>query len=707
MRRFLNILLMLGGMILLLGGLCVTVGAAYLLPYTQTKMDVSMLRLTSDGSPAALYAASPEDRAARQGEYHRLEDDIPSPAGRYIPTAYVDIPPHLINAFVAIEDKRFFEHNGVDLLRTAKAGWNYITQGNSAFGGSTITQQLIKNLSGRDEHTPQRKLTEIFTAIDLEKQAHKEEILEAYMNIINLANGCRGVGAAADFYFGKQVGELTLTECACIAAITNNPSLYDPCKHPENNLARRNLILTEMATQGYITEEERDRAMASPLALSTPKQEESPNRVSSWYADMVTSDVIRDLQTRLGYTKEQATLLYYHGNLTVETAMDEDVQAILSAYYENTGNFPTGEAGRPQSAMMIMDPMTGDILAVAGAVGEKTGYRVQNYATDTQRPAGSVIKPLSVYAPALAKGLITFGSVFEDEPIAQRGGNPWPRNADGLYRGRMTVRDAVALSVNTIPVTLVETMGLESTFSFLRDDLHMKSLVGADGEGVHDMTVSSLAMGQQSGGVTVREITAAYGIFYEGVWHEPVSYHRVLDADGRVLLENAIAGETVLSRENAAIMTRLLEGVTENGTAKGMEISGKLGISVAGKTGTTQNNCDRWFIGYTPRLMGGVWMGYDYPAELRGVDGNPCIDIWDEVMTACETVYRGRQAEKDFNRHPNVIPVTICPLSGMIATPACYEALSDHDTPTHRLIDGWYAAGSEPRACCPLHGREA
>jgi penicillin-binding protein 1A len=290
---------------------------------------------------------------------------------------------------VAIEDKRFYTHRGVDPLRTLKAGLGYL-RGNPTCGGSTITQQLVKNLTGRTEHTPERKLTEIFTALDLEKRADKETVLEAYLNIINLAEGCFGVGMAAETYFQKSVSDLTLPECAAIAAITNNPARYDPLTHPEANRARRDLILTQMANQGYITEAERDTAIATPLTLD-PAPKSDPAPITSWYADMVVSDVIRDLMLRKDYTYAAASRLVYNGGLRIETAMDEDLQRIVETYYTDASHFPAGDKGRPQSSFILIDPETGDILAVAGAVGEKTASRVQSYATDTRRPAGSCI----------------------------------------------------------------------------------------------------------------------------------------------------------------------------------------------------------------------------------------------------------------------------------------------------------------------------
>ena len=693
-RRRAWLLLLLLPLVLL--AVAITAAVCVLTPYAEERMDMSLLSLPAVNRPATLYARDPDLRAEREGELSPAPDSVLAQPEKRIFVSIEEMPVHLLDAFVAIEDKRFYRHRGVDVLRTGRAVLGYLT-GNATFGGSTITQQLVKNLTGHDENTPDRKLREIFLALDLERHADKATVLECYLNIINLADGCRGVGAAAMRYFSKSPAELTLCECATLAAITQNPAKYNPIKHPHAAVERRDIILHAMHEQGYITSETLSAALATPLVLApTSLSVDTGEGACSWYADLVVSDVIRDLCDRLGYSRATASELVYAGGLSIETAMDRDLQSIVEEYYANLEHFPVGTDGRPQSAFILLDPDTGDILAVAGAVGEKTGDRLQSYATDTYRPAGSCIKPLSLYAPAIQEGLVTWATLFEDAPITERNGEPWPHNADGLYRGHITLGTSLSQSVNTTAVRLLELVGEDTAMHYLRDRFGMTSLLASA-----DRTVSSLALGQQSRGVTLRELTAAYTAFPSGILRKAVSYHRVLDREGNVLLENPRdGGREALSPATASLMTRLLETVTAEGTAsRYITLSETLGVATAGKTGTTQNNCDRRFVGMTPRLLGGVWMGYDYPRELRGIAGNPCVQIWDDLLTLCEQAYRGSPARQFFDLPAELTEADFCPLTGGLHDPYD-EVASDASAPTEH---GYFIPGTEPNSLCTQH----
>ncbi|MBO7341094.1 MAG: transglycosylase domain-containing protein, partial [Clostridia bacterium] len=410
-----------------------------------------------------------------------------------------------------------------------------------SFGASTSTQQLVKNLTGDDRVSIDRKITEMFSALDLERRASKREILEMYLNVINLADGCRGVGAAAKHYFSKSVDQLTIGECACIAAITNNPVRYNPLTHPEQNEQRRVLILACMLEQGYIDAERYVQAV-QPLSFS--KQSREKDRVASWYEDMIIEDITRDLCEKYGYTRAAASALVYGGGLRIYAAMDERVQDIVEQYFATTDIFERDE----RASMVIIDPQTGDILGVAGANGTKRANRVQNYATDVRLPPGSAIKPLSVFAPALEQGLINWATVFDDVPLRFEDGKPWPRNAHFAYHGLTDASVALADSVNTVAVQILEQVGRKNSLSFLREQLGMISLSD------DDTTQAGLALGQFAHGVTLRELTNAYTVLYDGNYHPARSYFRVTDAAGNVayFATTGMVGDTLAPVLNGA-----------------------------------------------------------------------------------------------------------------------------------------------------------
>ena len=408
-----------------------------------------------------------------------------------------------------------------------------------------------------------------------------------------------------------------------------------------------------MLRDGAATQKQYDDAKNTPLKLHLSKS--SIGKINSWYVDMVVEDVIGDLAEKEGITRQTAAWLLYRGGYRIYTAMDAEIQTVLEEYYENECNFPISKSGElPQCAMIIMDQGTGNILGVAGAIGQKRGNRIQSYATDTLRPTGSVIKPLSVYAKAIDDGLIDWSTVLSDTPIIEQTDTTpaWPANANGRYLGDVTLRYSIDQSLNTVPIKLLWKIGNENAFSFLHDKLLMSSL-----DPDTDKGDAALALGQMTKGVTLRQTVAAYTIFENGVMSKPRSYFKVTDANGVIVLNNSPSREQVISEESAAIMTKLMQSVVENGTAKG-RISLTDKCEVAGKSGTTQNSCDRYFIGYTPSLLGGVWFGYDYPKPLYEFGGNLSVTVWDEVMNEIydKTDYKNRAASF-------YVPDTVQPLT--------------------------------------------
>ncbi len=612
------------------------------------------------------------------------------------------VPENLKNAFIAIEDRRFYSHTGVDYLRTAKAALNYFLHFDSRFGGSTITQQLIKNISSDKDISIRRKLSEMIRAREIEKRYSKEEILELYLNIVPLSQGCVGVGSAANRYFGKDISELTLAECASIAAITNSPARYDIARHPEKNRERRNIILSKMLEYGYINEGEYNEAISAEITVK--EQEKKENKVNSWYIDAVIEDVIDDLSEKKNISRQTASKLVYSGGLKIYTNMNFEVQSTLESYFNDLDNFPDSVKNDSlEYSMIVTNPYNGAVLGVVGGVGEKTENRVLNYATQSKRPIGSVIKPLSLYAPAIEENLITWGTVIDDTPTKfyDQGDyyTMWPQNSPNVYDGLTDIATAVRLSKNTVAIKVYDMLGAEKAYDYLTNRLGFSSIVrtGYDKNGrkVSDMSASPLAFGQLTFGATLRESVGAYDALLTGEHHKSRFYLAVYDNKGELLLHNKDEKTEVFSDQTATVVTKMLEGVVNSGTAK--EITLKNHIDTAGKTGTTSNNYDKYFIGYTPYMCAGIWSGY--PESGRAVLGSSHLKIWDEVMTLLHRKYiKSTEEPKGFQIASGVEIRRYCADSGGICTELC-----EHDPRGERERVGYYKAGTAPAEECRTH----
>lgn len=612
---------------------------------------------------------------------------------------YKDIPENLIKATVAIEDQRFWTHSGVDWLRTGKAILLMFTGGDIQ-GGSTITQQLLKNITSNNEVTVQRKVLEIFMALEFEKSHSKEEILEWYLNYIYLGDSCYGIYTASLNYFGKELEELTLAECASLISITNNPSAYNPYRYPENNLTRRNLVLSQMEKQGLISEEEMLAAQAEELNLN--RETTSVEQVVyTWYEDQVIEDVISDLMTNYDLSETAATNLLYRGGLQIETCLDPQVQAYVDQVYSETESIGGESAnGRTlQSAITVVDNSTGNVVALAGGVGEKTGSRLYNRATQAVRPSGSSIKPLSVYAPALDLGLITPYSVVDDTPILESG-SAWPKNASGYYKGLVTVNEAVRNSLNTVAVKLLrDSVSIETSYEYLTERFGITSLVESrlvNDTVKTDLTLASLALGGLTDGVSTYEMAAAYATFANnGVYKTPRTYSRVVmvDSSGKetVLLENKSSSEAVLKESTVYYINQMLKNVVSAGTGTVANFSG---MTIAGKTGTTTSNYDRWFVGYTPYYTAAVWIGYDIQENIPSSNGSVAMTLWKSVM---QPLHEGLE-NIDFSKPDNLVTQQYCLDSGMIATEWCKA-----DIRGSRVATGTYVSGTQPTSYCTVH----
>ena len=636
---------------------------------------------------------------------------------------YEEIPENLINATVAIEDQRFWEHEGVDWKRTLGAVY-YMFTGSDVQGGSTITQQLIKNLSQNDDVTVKRKVLEIFSALEFSKNHTKEETLELYLNNIYLGRRCRGIYTAAYRYFDKDVSELSLVECACLISITNNPSLYDPINHLDNNLKRAQVVLRQMYKQGYISHQEELDALAEigyfPDGVDEEGEEQfsyDPNRVTlqftlstagemngtdsirSWYADAVIESVLNDLMETYDYTLEAANNVLFCGGLQIYTCFDPVAQAAVDAVYSDpevmadyAEQYASAKGQPLQSAISVVDNTTGAVVAM-GQLSEKEVNRAWVQATDTFRQPGSSIKPIAVYAPALEEKLITPYSAVEDTPFKEVDGKPWPKNSSGSYTGWTDIYTAVIKSLNTCAVKTLDLLGLETSYDYLENRFGISSLVsyleGANGSVHTDMDYAPLALGGLTEGVSTFEMAGAFSVFpRNGSFVEPHLYTKVTDSDGNVLLENDETGSQVLSENTCYYMNQMLTGVVTSGTGTKAQISG---MTAAGKTGTTTNNFDRWFCGYTGYYTAAVWIGYENSEKIN-FSGNPATELWQKVMSR---LVEGKPDVDLTHTDLEVVTASICTRSGLLSTSACSAAGCSRT--------GHFIAGDAPDEYCEWH----
>ena len=608
---------------------------------------------------------------------------------------YDEMPECLKNAFLAAEDHRFFSHSGVDILRTAKAVFNQVFHFEREFGGSSITQQLVKNITGDKERTASRKLREAWRALALERRYSKEEILELYLNIVPMGENCIGVAAGAERYFGKKASELTVAECAALAAIINAPARYAPHTHPENNRVRRNLILGEMKQYGMLREEEYASAIAEELQIASHGISEAGS-VLSWYTETLIDDVVKDLCEKCGYSRAAALRLLYGGGLEIYTLADPEIQATMERVFSS---FSVQEG--IQYAGTVIDPASGDILGIAGAAGKKQGNRLLNYATVPTAP-GSALKPLSVYAPAMDAGLISSATVFDDVPLSFLDGNEraWPKNSPDVYQGLCDLGTAIATSKNTAAVRTLRLLGKERSYSTLVHGLGLSGLVrsakGDRGERLTDLGEAPLALGQLTFGVSVRELTGAYTTLAgDGTARKGRTYLAVYDNKGKVLLTNEKEERRVFSPETASIMTKQLERVVKQGTANGVRLPG--GIPVAGKTGTTTAGRDKWFIGYSPYYLCGIWCGST--ASTVSVAGKPQLAVFNSLMGELHREIAARSNVKtEFLLSEGVYECRFCRDGGGLMTVDCL-----HDPRGDRSTVGWFTAATLPRSACERH----
>ncbi|MBE6972442.1 MAG: transglycosylase [Ruminococcaceae bacterium] len=618
---------------------------------------------------------------------------------------FEDIPEDLINATVAIEDQRFWTHPGVDWKRTA-AAVVYMFTGKDIQGGSTITQQLIKNITTYNDTTVKRKVVEIFRALEFTKNYDKNTTLEWYLNYIYLGRKCDGVYTASYKYFGKHLSELTVAECASLISITNNPSLYDPYTNPENNEKRKNLVLRAMYEQEYLTKEEYEEAKAQELVFTSRAVEYQDNEnpdIYSWYEEQVITDVTNDLAKKLGVENEIAYNMVLSGGLSIYTCVDPKIQAVVNDIYSNTDNFPypSGSGQQLQSAITIIDNATGDVVAMAGQVGEKTGNRWRNNATAAARQPGSSFKPLSVYAPALEMGLVTPATIIDDYPYELSAeGNPYPVNSgNAKYAGLTTVYEGLTHSTNTIAFRiLTDLVTPAESFRFVEDRFKIDLVEGREinGKFSSDLDRAPLSMGGLTDGVNTRDMAEAFAVFpNRGIYTPSRTYTKVLNANGDVILENKTSGEVTVKESTAYYVNTMLQNVVAAGTGYEARFDN---MHVAGKTGSSTSDHDRWFAGYTPYYTAVVWTGYSSPERVRSSGRNPASIAFNKVMSRIHQ----NLPDKDFFSINNLVTTDYCMDSGLLPTDACRN-----DPRGSRVSKMTLLRDDAPTTYCSRHSEEA
>ena len=579
-----------------------------------------------------------------------------------------NIPDYMKEAQVAIEDKRFYEHSGVDWQRTLSAVAMLAT-GKDSYGGSTITQQLIKNITDDNEVSINRKLREICKAFKLEQEYTKDQILEAYLNVVNFGNNCQGVEAAAQLYFDKSIKDCTLAECAAIAGITQNPSRWNPLIYPENNKERRELILSEMYDQEIITQQEYEQAMKESANMTfvgfksanNGDDEDDDSDVQNWYYDQLFYDLRADLAQYYNISEGAASEKIYTEGLKIYCAMDEKMQDFIekAALDIDKSADPSIELG---SVLMDFD---GRVIATVGSSNRKTTDLAWDRAAHSALQPGSSIKPLFCYPIAIDTKQLYFSSMVNDEPLEKYQYDeatgtyiPGPQNAYGSYLGEILLPDAIERSSNATAVQVMELIGGPTVaYEKALTKMNFKHLNEADAH-----NIGALSLGGLNGGVTVREMAAAYTYMgSQGLYHKPYTYYYITDSEDNVILDNRdTVPKQAYSGETATIMNRLLHYNIENTEHTRANYARISGWDIVGKTGTTDNDTDCWFCGMSPYAVMATWTGFDSPAHIN--DTTRSAKFFATVMGE----YLKDKEQKEYNLSPNVIAATYNPVTGLV-----------------------------------------
>lgn len=737
---------------------------------TDSAPDINEENIMPDGYPSIIYDANGKKVQKLMGinanrEYKKI----------------TDIPECVQNAFVAIEDARFYKHSGVDLQGILRAVFSALSDEKMTQGASTITQQLLKNqvFGGGNEKSffgkVSRKIQEQSLAIKLESTIDKKKILEYYLNTINLGQNTMGVETASKRYFGKSVSKLTVSEAAVLAGITQNPTEYNPITEQQNNEAKRKIILKNMLDQKYITEDEYEEALGDDVYsriqdINKEKRTSSYGDINSYYVDAVIENVVSDLKQKLGYTETQAYNAIYREGLKIYTCQDQSLQKICDdvinndKYYQKntksylsyqlkvkksdgeTESYTEGDVRafindahkkrisfyfknrkkaekyiklfkkknldkhdkilsesinlikQPQASFVLMEQSTGKVRAIVGGRGEKTANRTLNRASSSKRQPGSTFKVLSTYLPALDTSGFTLANVMDDAPYKYPGTNKRVKDWDSSgYKGLTSLRQGIVDSVNIVTVKTFQKVTPQTGFDYLLN-LGFTTLVDrretSDGQIYSDIQLPT-ALGGLTDGVTNVELTAAYAaIANGGTYIKPVYYTKIVDSKGNVLLQNSKSGKKVMKNTTAWLLTDAMKDVIKRGTGKKAAFK-KIKMPQAGKTGTTSDNTDFWFEGYTPYYTAGIWLGYD--SMFTQMSGSTSKIMWRDIM---EKVHKVKKLKnKNFKKPEDIITRKICKKCGKLAVYGlCDRALDGNDIKTE-----YFARGTQPKESCDCH----
>lgn len=729
--------------------LCIvaTVIVVYILDFANTNSWDLDLKTTENKFTTIVYAYDSEDQEVELKRLASTENRI------WI--SYEDISPNIINAVVAKEDKRFYMHKGVDWQRTVfalVADVLDLTDGGRQ-GGSTITQQLIKNITEDKEQTWERKLREIFRALSLEERYTKEDILESYLNKIPFGGKIYGVEAACQGYFGKSASEVTIAEAAIIAGIIKKPDEYRPTRNLTECRNSQLVALYAMYEQGFISYREYEAAKAEQVKFvpivygdafgytdprsipsdepddpDTPKEPEPEYEAykwdgyevsQNWYVDAAIRQVIEDYADLMGITYTSAKTKLYNGGFKIYTNMNIELQNIVEEKYRDPYlvvkryNKETKSEHLLQSAFVLMD-YSGTVVALAGALGDKMGDNCFNRATMALRSPGSTMKPISTYSMAMQNNIINYSQLIPDKGIPIYGSDKlWPTNAGGTVTNSLIhAWYAVRWSRNTVPVRLSSMITPQVLYNHLTQNLGISSLYETD------IDLAPMTLGALTYGVSLLELTAAYQIFGNGgTYYEPRLYSRVVDSKNNVILEQNFYGNQAIDSDTAWVINRMLKTVVTEPSGQNLGRYAKLGqCEVVGKTGTSNDNDNLLFIGLTPNYVGSVWLGRDDSSaldDLNSYDKRWHPEIWHDVMASIEDVNK----KQEFTADPQVVEMKFCTESGLLATTACSSTdigyyrqsnipgycSGDHDAEKQKIWDFWNAYDDELRAKLKQH----